>query len=85
MNVGKFFAGLTFRTNTPDYAAGDELVAFVTGYDDEGAVVRIGDTELHLPDAEDGLVDAEVLLRVTEFDADAHEGYGTMLDVRKRP
>jgi hypothetical protein len=85
MNLGKIFAGVGFRTNKPTYTAGDELVAFVTGYDDEGAVVRIGDSKLHLPDAEDGLVDAEVLLRVTEFDANDHEGYGAILDVRRKP
>ena len=85
MNLGSIFAGWGFRTNKPVYSAGDELVAFVTGYDDEGAVVRIGDSQIHLPDAEDGLVDAEILLRVTEFDADVHEGYGAILDVRRRP
>jgi len=81
MNFGKLFAGWTFRTNRPAYAAGDELTAFVTGYEDGVARVRIGDTIIELPDAEGGLGDRLVRLRVTDFDAEESTGRGELLGV----
>jgi hypothetical protein len=81
MNLKKLFAGWTFRTNRPAYAAGDELTAFVTGYEDGVAQVRIGDTIVTLPDAERGLDDRLVRLRVTEFDAEESTGRGEFLSV----
>jgi hypothetical protein len=81
MNLGKFFEGWTFRTNRPSYTAGDELTAFVTGYEDGVAQVRIGDTIITLPDAEAGLGDRLVRLRVTEFDAEESTGRGELLGV----
>jgi len=81
MNVGKFFEGWTFRTNRPAYAAGDELTAYVTGYANGTAQVRIGDTIIALPDAERGLGDRLVRLRVTEFDDAEGSGTGELLDV----
>ncbi|AXG07424.1 hypothetical protein DU500_13870 [Haloplanus rubicundus] len=81
MNLGKLFAGWTFRTNRPSYAVGDELTAFVTGYEDGVAQVRIGDTIITLADADRGLDDRLVRLRVTEFDADDATGSGELLGV----
>ncbi|SDM71201.1 hypothetical protein SAMN04487949_2370 [Halogranum gelatinilyticum] len=83
MNVKKLLAGWSFRTSTPDYAVGDELTAFVTGTDGSTPIVRIGDTVIQLPDADgDGeLVEKRVRLRVTEFDAQRHEGAGELLSV----
>jgi hypothetical protein len=81
MNLGKLFAGWTFRTNRPSYAVGDELTAFVTGYTDGVAQVRIGDTIITLPDAEGGLGDRLVRLRVTEFDDGESTGRGELLGV----
>jgi len=81
MNLGKLFAGWTFRTNRPAYAAGDELTAFVTGYQDGAARVRIGDTIITLPDAGSGLRDRLVRLRVTDFDAEKSTGRGELLGV----
>jgi len=81
MNFEKLFSGWTFRTNRPSYAAGDELTAFVTGYEGGVARVRIGDTIITLPDAEPGLGDRLVRLRVTEFDADDSTGRGELLGV----
>jgi hypothetical protein len=82
MNVKKLLAGWSFRTSTPDYAVGDELTAFVTGTNGSTPVVRIGDTVIRLPDAAaDGLVEKRVRLRVTEFDAQRHEGAGELLSV----
>jgi hypothetical protein len=81
MNVGKLFAGWTFRTNRPAYAAGDELTAFVTGYEDGVAQVRVGDTIISLPGAKRELDDRLVRLRVTEFDAERSTGSGELLGV----
>jgi hypothetical protein len=81
MNLGKLFAGWTFRTNRPSYGAGDELTAFVTGYDNGAAQVRIGDTIITLADADQGLDDRLVRLRVVEFDADDATGSGELLGV----
>jgi hypothetical protein len=81
MNVRKLLAGWTFRTNRPSYSAGDELTAFVTGYEDGVAQVRVGDTIITLPDADGGLADRLVRLRVTEFDAADATGSGELLGV----
>ncbi|GAB6861466.1 hypothetical protein ACFR97_06445 [Haloplanus litoreus] len=81
MNLGKFFEGWTFRTNRPTYAAGDELTAFVTGYENGVAQVRIGDTIITLPDADRGLGDTLVRLRVTAFDDADATGTGELLGV----
>jgi hypothetical protein len=81
MNLGKIFEGWTFRTNRPSYAAGDELTAIVTDYQNGVARVRIGDTIITLPDAERGLADRLVRLRITEFDAGASTGRGELLGV----
>jgi hypothetical protein len=81
MNLGKIFEGWTFRTNRPTYAAGDELTAFVTGYEDGVAQVRVGDTVISLPDAKRGLGDTLVRLRVTAFDDADATGTGELLDV----
>jgi len=81
MNLRKLFEGWTFRTNRPAYAAGDELTAYVTGYEEGVAQVRIGDTILELPDAERGLGDRLVRLRVTAFDTEESTGRGELLGV----
>ncbi|WP_248896698.1 DUF7513 family protein [Haloplanus halobius] len=81
MTLSKLLAGWSFRTNKPTYDAGDELTAFVTGYEDGEARVRIGDTIITLPDAEPGLVDRRVRLRVTEFDTETAVGQGEVLEI----
>jgi len=63
-----FLAGVNFRTATPQYSAGDELNVIVTSRDGDDALVRIGDTVLRVLDTEVS-VDAEVRIRVTDFDA----------------
>lgn len=73
-----FFEGASFRTATPQYEAGDELDVIVTGREGDDALVRIGDTVLRLPDT-DVVVDSEVRIRVTEFDADASTGTAELL------
>lgn len=86
MNFDALMAGLRFRSSTPDYAEGDTLEAYVTGRDAGGGVrVRIGDTVIRMNDADPSLVDSLVRLRVTSFDADAHEGTAELLEIVADP
>lgn len=77
-----FLEGWSFRSNTPTFEEGQELAAFVTGYDaEEGvALVRIGDTVLRIPDGSPNLVDTQVRLRIEAFDANDHTGRATVLE-----
>ncbi|RJT04066.1 hypothetical protein [Halococcus sp. IIIV-5B] len=74
-----FTAGWSFRTTTPSFEAGEEITAFVTGYEDGAGVARIGDTVLTLTDAAPELVDTQVDLRIEEFDDSDHTGRATIL------
>ncbi|MGB9963800.1 hypothetical protein [Halobacterium sp. CBA1126] len=76
----KYTEGWSFRTNTPSFDEGDEIAVFVTGVEAGTPVARVGDTKLRLPDADPGLVDKRVLLRVTTFDDDAHVGEAEYLE-----
>lgn len=77
-----FLKGWSFRTNNPSFEAGQEIPAFVTGYDAEtgDGLVRIGDTVLRIADGSPDLVDTRVRLRVEEFDANDHAGRATVLE-----
>jgi len=70
----EFRYGWSFRSSRPEFERGQELSAFVTGYDGSDAIVRIGDTTLRIPDAPSGLLDRRVRLRVTDFDGTEHDG-----------
>jgi hypothetical protein len=74
-------AGLTFRTATPAFEVGEEFTAYVTGTDETGALVRIGDSVLRLGEGDESLVDRRVRLRVEAFDAEAHEGRAELRSV----
>ena len=78
--LDKYLAGWGFRTNTPEFEPGEEITAFVTGYDGEAPVVRIGDTVLQVADAPVEAVDARVRLEVESFDASTHTGTATYLE-----
>jgi hypothetical protein len=77
----KLLAGWTFRTRTPSFEPGAEVPAVVTGFRDGSAVVRVGDSELRLPDAGPELVDTRVRLRVLDFDDATHTGTAEVVDV----
>ena len=79
--LDSFLAGATFRSNTPKFDSREELTAFLTGYDDEGAIARIGDTVLRVPDAPEEAVGMQARLRVESFDANEHTGEAALLDV----
>ncbi|AAG18981.1 MULTISPECIES: hypothetical protein [Halobacterium] len=76
----KYLAGLTFRSNTPRFDAGDELELFVTGRADGAHVVRVGDSTLRLDGAPADALDTKVRLRVTGFDTDDHVGEADYLE-----
>ncbi|WP_254543462.1 DUF7513 family protein [Halomarina pelagica] len=79
MSLGSYLRGL-FRTTTPTFREGQELTVFVTGYRAGTAVARVGDTELRVTDAPEGLLDSRVRIRVTSFDASSHSGEAEYLE-----
>ncbi|WP_435179669.1 DUF7513 family protein [Halorussus sp. AFM4] len=76
----KYLAGLWFRTNRPAFEPGAEISAFVTGYDGDVPVARVGDTVLRIEDAPADALDTRVRLRVEEFDEAAHRGTARYLE-----
>jgi hypothetical protein len=78
--LAAFRKGLTFRTNKPTFEPETEFKAFVTGYENETALVRLGDSVLRIPDAAPGLLDTQVRIRVEEFDDNDHTGRATVLE-----
>ncbi|SDF77956.1 DUF7513 family protein [Halorientalis regularis] len=78
-SLEKFLAGWRFRSRTPTFESGVELVAYVTDADGGTSVLRIGDSRLeldeHVPE------DAQVRVRVTAFDDETHRGEAELLDV----
>jgi hypothetical protein len=76
----KFFAGVGFRTNKPDFEEGEEVTAFVTGYDGGTPIARVGDTVLRVEGAPADAVDARARLRVESFDDNDHVGTATYLE-----
>ncbi|QCC47993.1 DUF7513 family protein [Halobellus limi] len=79
--LDKFLAGLRFRSSTPSFEVGDEVPAFVTGRTDDGLLVRVGDTVLELPDADQSLVDAKVTIEIESFDESTHRGTARVVEV----
>jgi hypothetical protein len=80
MNLGKLLAGWGFRTRTPAYSPGDELEAYVTGYDGSSATVRIGDTVISLAGGDESLIERRVRFRIESFDQSTSRGEGTLLE-----
>jgi hypothetical protein len=76
----KYFAGLGFRTNKPDFEPGEEISAFVTGYEGDTPIVRVGDTVLRVEGAPEDALDTRVRLRVEAFDENDHDGTATYLE-----
>lgn len=75
------FRNWRFRTTKPTFAAGEEIRAYLTGFDaasGEGTV-RIGDTELKVAGASATQVDQLVNMRVEHFDAASATGQARLL------
>jgi hypothetical protein len=75
----KFLAGWQFRSRTPSFEPGAEVVAYVTDTDGAESVLRIGDSRLELD--EQLPADAKVRVRVTAFDDGTHRGEAELLEV----
>jgi hypothetical protein len=79
--IGQFFEGFGFRTNRPEFEPGQEIDVYVTGYEGDTAIARIGDSVFRIPDAPQDVLDKRVRLRVEEFDGNDHDGRASLLDV----
>jgi hypothetical protein len=78
--LDKYLAGWGFRSHTPSFDPGQEITVFVTGYDGDSPVARVGDTVLRVENAPADAVDARVRLRVESFDQSDYTGTATYLD-----
>ncbi|WP_424018588.1 DUF7513 family protein [Halorientalis pallida] len=78
-SLGKFLAGWRFRSRTPTFEPGAELVAYVTDADGGTSVLRIGDSRIELDDHVPE--DTQVRVRVTAFDDATNRGEAELLDV----
>jgi hypothetical protein len=74
-------SAVTFRTSTPTFEPGEEFTAYVTGTNQAGLVVRIGDSKLHIAGGDASLVDKQVRLTVSSFDPATSEGEAELLSV----
>jgi len=65
------FGNWRFRSSTPAFTPGEEIRAYLTGFDPAtgAGTVRIGDTVLSVTGASAAQVDQLVDLRVESFDA----------------
>lgn len=70
----KYTKGWSFRTTHPSFETGEEISVFVTGYEGDTAVARVGDTVLRLTDAPTDVRDKRVRARVREFDEGDYTG-----------
>jgi len=71
-----FFTGWHFRTATPEFAPGQQIEAYITGFDEQHqcAVARIGDTILSVPGAGPETVDQLMTLTIKHFDPASNTG-----------
>lgn len=78
--ISGLFRNWRFRTSTPAFAEGEEIRAYLTGFDPatgEGKV-RIGDTLLTVSGAAAAQLDQLVTLRIETFDAPHATGRATL-------
>lgn len=69
--IRHLFGNWRFRTTQPAFAPGEEISAYLTGFDSASGegTVRIGDTVLHVAGASAGQLDQLIDLRIESFDA----------------
>jgi hypothetical protein len=74
--IAKLFANWRFRTARPAFAPGDEIRAYLTGFDPASGegTARIGDTVLKVAGASATQLDQLVELRVESFDVASATG-----------
>lgn len=78
--IAGLFRNWRFRDARPAFAAGEDIRAYLTGFDpDTGeGTVRIGDTVLTVESAAAAQVDRLVELRVASFDVASATGRATL-------
>jgi hypothetical protein len=78
--IGKLFANWRFRTDTPAFRPGEQIRAYLTGFDPASSegTARIGDTVLTVAGASAAQLDQLVELRVESFDAEHATGRATL-------
>ncbi len=78
--IGELFANWRFRGTRPAFVAGEEIRAYLTGFDPAtgAGTVRIGDTVLQVEGATTGQVDQLIDLRIESFDGAAATGRATL-------
>lgn len=69
-------SGWQFRTRYPSFQEGQQVTAYVTGYDEETGEgeIRVGDSLLRVKDLDPERLDEMVSVRVTEFDSTSGVG-----------
>ncbi|EMA23582.1 DUF7513 family protein [Haloarcula argentinensis] len=72
----KFLTGMSFRSTTPTFEAGEEIEVYVTELDEESGelVAQVGETRLHFENGEADIVGCRVLATVESFDNAEHRG-----------
>lgn len=78
--IAKLFANWRFRTARPAFAPGDEIRAYLTGFDPASGQgkVRIGDTLLTVEGASAAQLDQLVDLRIERFDPARSAGWARL-------
>lgn len=79
--IAKLFGNWRFRTARPTFAPGDEIRAYLTGFDPargEGTA-RIGDSVLTVESASAAQVDQLVELRVESFNVASAAGRAVLI------
>jgi hypothetical protein len=78
--IRELFANWRFRSTRPAFVPGEEIRAYLTGFDPAtgAGTVRIGDTVLQVQGAEAGQVDQLIDLRVESFDAARASGHAVL-------
>jgi hypothetical protein len=71
-----FFTGWQFRSSTPSFGPGEEIEAYITGYDEarQRGEARIGDTIISVRGVEPAAVDQLVTLKILRFDPASNYG-----------
>ncbi|SDW75619.1 hypothetical protein SAMN05443574_106175 [Haloarcula vallismortis] len=82
----KFLTGMSFRSTTPTFEAGEEIEVYVTELDEESGelVAQVGETRLHFENGETDIVGCRVLAKVESFDDTEHRGRLTHLKTLSR-
>ena len=71
-----FFTGWHFRSSTPSFSPGQQIEAYLTGYNEQNQCgeARIGDTILRVPGTRPDQVDQLLTLQITQFDPTSNTG-----------